>query len=114
MRVRVGTVNTLIPSQIDEELTLAPEVTRFVYVNCMFNEGGRLQSAAIAMAETVPLPPEGSADNAPGSLSIGLAQVLSSADGIKDIRPLRKASLWVTPVVYNVGCGTVTMIYQVT
>ena len=114
VRVRPGSVNTILPSDINEEVILPPGVSHFIYVNGTFDAKGALQSAALAHAEVVPLAPDGSADNAPAHLSVAIALVKTTDTGIETITPLRKASIWITPVVYNVGCGSVTMIYQVT
>ncbi len=111
IRVRSGTVNSLIPSNIAQEFVLtASSTTYFWLVAGLSTTGGytTVQAVSINQGASLPLDQVPPANSAPSAAYKPIFYVVTDANGITEISQWVKTSLDLRAVVVNYGCGTVT------
>lgn len=112
VRVRVGSVNSLFPTNINSEFLCPDGQTTIFWIQANFDGSALFLGSEIGFGAVVPDEPTGGPDAPPAHSYRPIFQVVTLDNAITSIVPIRKTSLDVHAVVSNIDCEQNTVEYQ--
>lgn len=112
VRVRLGSINSLFPTNINQEFTCVDTGSDYFWIQANFDGAGLFLGSEIDFGPTVPDEPSGGPDAPPAHSYRPIFKVTLDSGQIVTIEAIRKTSLDVHAVVSNIDCEQNTIQYQ--